>query len=401
MPDATSRPFEGLRVLAMSPTPTHPAIAGNRVRLGALLDRLQDGGATVRLIHIAHEPGDLPAMQAHWSSGGAVSVPFQMPPTRHARFNRFAERCRRLLHLPVADRVDVDDWFDPGTRAGVIAEASEFRPHAVLMVYIWHSALLSTLPAGVLRVLDAQDVFADRNARMARAGVAQQWYSVTAAEEARGLARFDVVLAIQEHEAAHYRALAPRDVVTVGHMLPIIDAGAPSESPRLLIVASDNAVNVDGVRWFLDRIWPAVKARRAEATLDIVGRVCTALSPRDGVSLRGPIDDLQAAYASSRLVVNPLRGGTGLKIKGAEALAAGRVVISTPSAAEGLESATGRGLVVADGETAMVDAIVALLGDDVTVARLSLAATEFAREWNAVHGDAFDAVFARALPTMG
>lgn len=398
MADESGRPFDGLRVLAISPTPTHPTTAGNRVRFRALLDRLQDLGATVRLVHIAHEPGDTAAMQAHWTSGGATVLPFQFPPPRHARWNRFAERCRRIVGLPLQDRADVDDWYDRASGPRIAEEVAKFRPHAVLMVYVWNSLLLESLPPDVLRVLDAQDVFTDRTARMRRSGVPQQWFSVSAQEEARGLNRFDVVLAIQEHEAAHYRAIAKREVVTVGHFLPLLDAGDPSHEPRLLIVASGNAVNVDGVTWFLDTVWPQILAARPDATIDVVGRVCEALTPRPGVHLLGGVDDLAAVYAQSRLVINPLRGGTGLKIKGAEALAAGRVVVSTPSAAEGLEAAIGSGVVVADGASAMRDAVLRLLSDDAEVARLSADARQFALEWNATHAAAFDAVFARAMP---
>ena len=125
MADDSGRPFDGLRVLAISPTPTHPTTAGNRVRFRALLDRLQDLGATVRLVHIAHEPGDSVAMQAHWTSGGATVLPFQFPPPRHARWNRFAERCRRIVGLPVPDRADVDDWYDRATGPRIAEEVAD------------------------------------------------------------------------------------------------------------------------------------------------------------------------------------------------------------------------------------------------------------------------------------
>ena len=58
-------PLAGLRVLAVSPVPTHPATAGNRVRPLALLDRLERLGAIVRLVRIKHEPGDVDMMKVH------------------------------------------------------------------------------------------------------------------------------------------------------------------------------------------------------------------------------------------------------------------------------------------------------------------------------------------------
>lgn len=389
-----ARPFAGLRVLAITPTPTHPATAGNRVRCKALLDRLELLGAAVRLLHIAHEPGDDAAMRAHWSRGGFVSVPFRQPAPRHARLNRALRALQRVSGITMQERRDVDDWCDPATVPAVRHEVETFRPHAIVMVYIWNSALLEGLPRSILRVLDAQDVFADRDQRMRAAGVVQSWFSVTAAEEARGVSRFDVVLAIQEQEAAHYRAMTAGPVVTVGHFLPALDTGPVSAEPQLLIVASDNAVNVDGVQWFLREVWPQVQAARPDAELQIAGRVCGLLTPASGVSLRGPVDDLATLYAKSRIVVNPLRGGTGLKIKGAEALAAGRPVLSTPSAAEGLEGAIGEGLVIAPDGAAMAAGALALLRQDGEAERLGVAARGFAARWNHAQHAAFDQVFA-------
>jgi polysaccharide biosynthesis protein PslH len=382
-----------LRVLAVTPTPTHPPTAGNRVRIGALLDRLQACGAAVRVAHVAHEAGDLAAMNSHWNAG-AVRIPFRMPRARHHIWNRFAERCRRILGLSVSARTDVDDWYDPDSAVPFAAEVSRFAPDVILMVYVWHSALLEHVPRNVLRVLDAQDVFTDRNARMASAGVAQEWFSVSRSEEARGVQRFDVVLAIQETEAQHYRSLSAPHVVTVGHFLPVLNTGQPASAPRLLIVASDNAINVDGVSWFLSEVWPRVFAERPDARVQLVGAICGTQSPQPGVLLSGRLDDLTDAYAAARIVVNPLRGGTGLKIKAAEALAAGRPVVSTPSAAEGLEDAIGRGIVVSADAATMTSDILALLRDDAEVNRLSRAARTFGDEWNVRNAQAFDAVFA-------
>ena len=186
------------------------------------------------------------------------------------------------------------------------------------MLYSWHSALLDLLPAGVLRILDAPDVFTDKAARMAKAGIPQEWFNVSAKEEARGLARFDTVLAIQDFEAQHYRALASTHVVTVGHFLPIIETGRPPAEPILLIIGSDNDVNVHGVRWFLAEVWPAALAGRPDARLR--GWQGVRASERDGRrGLCGVVDDLCPVYSGSSLVLNPLRGGTGLQIKGAEA----------------------------------------------------------------------------------
>ena len=261
------------------------------------------------------------------------------------------------------------------------------------MLYFWNSLLLDGLAPNILKVLDAQDVFTDRNKRMEEAGIPMKWFSVPRQQEKRGLDRFDVIVAIQEHEAQFYRALTKRPVVTVGHLLAVASVGPPPVIPQLLIVASDNPINIDGVRWFLQDVWPGILTLRPDAMLRIVGRVCAHLAPSSHVLLEGALDDLLPVYAAASIVINPLRGGTGLKIKGAEALGAGRVVVSTPSAAVGLEEAIGHGLMVATDAHEMVAIIDGLLSDRDTLCKLSAAAALFAREWNDRFAQSFDAVF--------
>ena len=295
-------------MLAITPTPTHPTIAGNRARITALLDRLESLGASVRLIHIGHEQGDAEAMRAHWNAG-AVEFPFTYPPQRHRHWNRFARRCRHYLRLPLRTREDVDDWCDPANAGPLRKEVEAFEPHAVIMVYFWNSLLLEGLPRHILRVLDAQDVFTDRNERMRQARIPMQWFSVPRAEEQRGLDRFDVILAIQENEAAFYRSLTDRPVVTVGHLLPVADLGPPPPAPAVLIIGSDNPINIDGVRWFLDDVWPRVLARVPDATLQIVGRVCAHVPPATNVTLALPLIvtlPATSALLSGKLIVPEL-----------------------------------------------------------------------------------------------
>jgi glycosyltransferase involved in cell wall biosynthesis len=52
----------------------------------------------------------------------------------------------------------------------------------------------------------------------------------------------------------------------------------------------------------------------------------------------GMVDDVRDAYGVMDLVVNPMIGGTGLKIKTVEALAFGRPVLSTKAGGAGLEA---------------------------------------------------------------
>jgi glycosyltransferase involved in cell wall biosynthesis len=77
------------------------------------------------------------------------------------------------------------------------------------------------------------------------------------------------------------------------------------------------------------------------------------------------------------VVVAPIRIGGSMRGKVLEALAAGKALVATPRAAEGVEAVDGEHLVVADGEDELVEAVVGLLLDRARRRRLG----ESARRW--------------------
>jgi hypothetical protein len=56
------------------------------------------------------------------------------------------------------------------------------------------------------------------------------------------------------------------------------------------------------------------------------------------VKIMGLVDDLSAAYAEARVIVNPTVAGTGLKVKTIEALCRLRPLVTWPSGVDGVEA---------------------------------------------------------------
>ena len=119
---------------------------------------------------------------------------------------------------------------------------------------------------------------------------------------------------------------------------------------RLLFVgALDYSPNTEGLRWFLESIFPTFRETYPDAHLSVVGRNPTdeirSLCDRTtGVELSPNVDDILGFYASSRVVVVPLLAGGGTRIKILEAAYASRPVLSTRIGAEGLDLSDGRDL---------------------------------------------------------
>jgi glycosyltransferase involved in cell wall biosynthesis len=75
----------------------------------------------------------------------------------------------------------------------------------------------------------------------------------------------------------------------------------------------------------------------------------------------GEVPDIREQLEDAGIVIAPLRSCGGMRVKVAEALAAGKAVVATALAAEGLDVRTGQQLVLAETDQELAEAVVALL----------------------------------------
>ena len=115
---------------------------------------------------------------------------------------------------------------------------------------------------------------------------------------------------------------------------------APPAEPTLLYAASSGETNLDAIHACVNEILPAVRAEIPEARLLLMGggqAVRETYGNTEGVEVLPFLDDIDDAYRQARVVIVPLRQGTGLKIKVLESLSRGIPTILTPVAAEGIQ----------------------------------------------------------------
>jgi len=141
----------------------------------------------------------------------------------------------------------------------------------------------------------------------------------------------------------------------------------PAEPTVLFAGSLDYEPNVDGITWFARDIWPRVRAAVPAARLLVVGRDpaddVRALDGRDAVEVHANVPDMAEWLAAARVAAIPLRVGTGVRIKALEALAAGRPVVGTSIALEGIPLGADDAD-VRDEPGSFADAVVRLLRDD-------------------------------------
>ncbi|SCW92342.1 glycosyltransferase [Ancylobacter rudongensis] len=132
--------------------------------------------------------------------------------------------------------------------------------------------------------------------------------------------------------------------------------------------------NLDGVRHFLDSIWPLVLRELPDAQFHLMG----ADMPDDlrrrtdrGLVFIGHVADLRETFEALRLTVAPLRYGAGTKGKVISSLCHGVPCICTSIAAEGMRLYEDGGILVADDPAEFAKLVVRAYRDEELWQRLS------------------------------
>lgn len=376
-----------------------PGYAGHTTYNRAFVQALAEAGFCVELFITGHR-----FRKPFFISTDELKIPNLRTTVPHA-YNPFGDhfwvRPRGLLRLAYhrsglkrmlqrqeqasSKTVQIGKWLDDRhMQLALERRMAQMRPDFVLIDTIFRSPLLERMPAAAKRILIGHDVFHQRCQALLDAGLKPVPH-VSAIEEAHALGRFDGVVAITEDDARSYRTLCPA--------LPVLDLPSPisvrravparRQTQRLLYIGSRAQVNVDGLAWFLENVWPSVKRSCPGAQLDVVGSICSEIGADvDGVTLHGRLDDFSALADTAMFAINPVRAGSGLKIKMLDYFAHGLGCLTTPAGALGFPDAEDSPIGVCHDEREYIAACLRCLNDLALCRQSSAWATAYAEQFS-------------------
>ena len=261
--------------------------------------------------------------------------------------------------------------------------------------------LRAALP-GVPMVMDFHNIESDLMGQQLRAGARgplrplQLWQAgraqaAVAQAEARAAALVDQIWCCSPADLARAQDAFP------GTSLQLVPNPVPWDAPplppappgtRFLFVGYVSyPPNLHAARRLTQTLLPALRTVLPGATVTIAGREASALRAPETPGLR-VIDspaDLRPLYAEASAVLLPIAEGGGTRLKVLEALAAGRPIIATDKAVEGLGLIPGTHYLRATSDAEFVAAAMRLaqgerLGADLRAAGLALVARDHGPE---------------------
>lgn len=135
--------------------------------------------------------------------------------------------------------------------------------------------------------------------------------------------------------------------------------------------------NADGIRWFIQEVFPLVQAEISNVTLSVVGKnppadfLQIAQQSQGKIEVTGYVEDLTPNLERACLMVVPVRVGSGMRVRILEAFARGIPVVTTTIGLEGIDARPGEDVLVADEPEDFAREVIRLAKDPDLQERLS------------------------------
>lgn len=138
------------------------------------------------------------------------------------------------------------------------------------------------------------------------------------------------------------------------------------KSPTILYVGNFRWLqNREAANILINKIWPKIKKELPQSRLLIVGRSIESLKDlkKEGVIFDENVSDIQTAYQQADLMLAPIKGPGGTRLKVLEAMVSGCPVITTPVGIEGIEVKNGREVLIGNSDEELFQLTIKVLKD--------------------------------------
>lgn len=332
-----------MRVLVLTHRLPYAPNRGDRLRVYHMLHHLRDH-AEVELVSLVHSDEEASHVDEVRSFVTRV----------HAlRVRRLRSGVNAAMALATRTPLTHALLDAPGITA-TLRHILDTNPPDVVFAYGSGMARFAMEPPldGIPLVLDFVDVDSRKWRDMAvgatppKSWIYRREAATLGAFEARAAAKAITSLVVNAREADNARELTPSANVRVLANGVELDrlrpTGPAADAPRVVFCGvMSYEPNATGMTWFVETVWPLIRASRPDATLAVVGPdpspAFRSLCGGDpSITVTGRVPDVRDWLWGAAVAIAPLHVARGVQNKALEAIAAGLPVVITEAVAGGL-----------------------------------------------------------------
>ena len=128
--------------------------------------------------------------------------------------------------------------------------------------------------------------------------------------------------------------------------------------------------NADGIRWFLQEVFPLVQQKMPYVTLTVIGKnppadfVQMAEESNGAIEVTGFVDELTPYMERAAIMVVPVRAGSGMRVRLLEAFARAMPTVTTTIGLEGITATHDQEILIADTPQTFAEETIRLMQDE-------------------------------------
>ncbi len=254
-------------------------------------------------------------------------------------------------------------FFQPEFNKKLTGILAAFDPDVVQVESVYLSTYLPTIQKHsfaltVLRIHNVEYQIWKGLAKKRKNGLKKVYLETLTARirdfEREAWKAYDLLLPITEKDASLIARLEDvHDIVVAPFSIEVgkmEKSTTPEKWVGYHIGAMDWIANRDGIQWFLDEAWPKIRRVVPGFEFYFAGR---NMPPEfmnidiKGVYCLNEVPSAEEFIADKKILIVPLWSAGGIRVKILEAMAAGKIVISTPTGIKGIDARPGEHYLVA------------------------------------------------------
>lgn len=229
----------------------------------------------------------------------------------------------------------------------------------IIIGYVyWANLLKENIPPNVIKVLTIED-FISQKLYENRPGPINIEDLIK--EEVERVNLFDKVICLSYEELQFFSSHA----VNPDYFFVPVFMDKPTLVTRekeydILFIGFDNADNIEGLDWFFKKVYTLL---HADLKIIVIGKIARYAPGLPNVKKMEYIIDPSEIYSKSKISINPLQKGTGMKVKVIESLSYGIPLVNTSKGLCGIPPEILKEFIIANDPQSFANEIHHLLSD--------------------------------------